>query len=612
MRLKRLGLPAFLLTLILLCSISVHTLYKIRDYGTLINYVGIVRGASQRLVKLELTDQPNDELKDYIDEILTELDMGVGKYSLINLNDEDYRTDLNKLKNIWEAIQMDIVLVREGNGHEKLLSDSEDLFEIANDTVFAVDYYTTTQSNYLLMMLMILSGISLVTWSIIIIFYLRSMITLQRKNNTLSIVAYRDNLTGVNNRLKFVLEARNIIKKTKGQFAFLYIDIEHFKYINDVFGYQFGDKILKKYAVVLANSIDKNETFARNNADSFIILRHYESKEMLKQKQIEIDQILIDYVKKAKNGYQIRLCCGICCYEDVIEKLTIDEYIDRAIFAQDTIKRTSEEHYAFYTEAIRNKLHMDKMIENRMQTALDNQEFLVYLQPKVNIKTGKIACAEALVRWKSEDRLIYPDLFIPIFEKNMHIKEIDKYVYREVCSWIRKRIDEELPCYPVSVNVSKVQFYNSKFVNEYYQIKQEFGIPDRMIEIEFTESVAFERTDLLIKIINDLRNYGFICSMDDFGKAYSSLNLLKDLPIDVLKLDSAFFEDSDNPDKVKLIIKDIIKMVNNLGIKTVAEGVEQVSQVEFLREVGCDLVQGYVYYKPMPINEYEKLIDKNS
>ena len=116
----------------------------------------------------------------------------------------------------------------------------------------------------------------------------------------------------------------------------------------------------------------------------------------------------------------------------------------------------------------------------------------------------------------------------------------------------------------------------------------------------------------LIKIINDLRNYGFICSMDDFGKAYSSLNLLKDLPIDVLKLDSAFFEDSDNPDKVKLIIKDIIKMVNNLGIKTVAEGVEQVSQVEFLREVGCDLVQGYVYYKPMPINEYEKLIDKNS
>ena len=177
---------------------------------------------------------------------------------------------------------------------------------------------------------------------------------------------------------------------------------------------------------------------------------------------------------------------------------------------------------------------MEKMIENRMQTALDNQEFLVYLQPKVNIKTGKIACAEALVRWKSEYRLIYPDLFIPIFEKNMHIKEIDKYVYREVCSWIRKRIDEELPCYPVSVNVSKVQFYNSKFVNEYYQIKQEFGIPDRMIEIEFTESVAFERTDLLIKIINDLRNYGFICSMDDFGKAYSSLNLLKDLPIDVL------------------------------------------------------------------------------
>lgn len=607
MRLKKMTLPAFLLTLIILCTISVHTLYEIRDYSTLINYVGIIRGGTQRLAKLELLGQPNDELIAYLDGILQELDTGVGPYSLSQISDETYLENLSQLKIIWNNIKDDINMIRQGQDNQ-LISDSEKHFVIANNTVFAAEHFSTTQSNYLLTMLVILSGVALVTWTIIIIIHLRSMVSLQRKNHTLSLVAYRDNLTGAYNRQKFIIDANNIIKKTKDKFAFLFIDIDHFKYINDVFGYRFGDEILKEYTRILSKSIKKGECFARNNADSFIVLRQYENKEELKKRQQAVDNELIEYVKRMQNNYPIKLCCGICCYEDVIEELTVDGFLDRAIFAQDTIKKDPQNDYAFYTESIRNKLHIEKMIENSMQSALENEEFIVYIQPKVDIKTNRVVSGEALVRWESKEGMIYPNLFIPIFEKNMHIKELDKYVYRKVCSWIRERLDNDLVCYPISVNVSRTQFYNSEFVNEYYQIKKEYKIPDGMIEIEFTESVAFERTDLLIQIIHDLKRCGFVCAMDDFGKAYSSLNLLKDLPIDVLKLDSVFFEDTDNLEKERTIVKDIITMLKHLDIKTVAEGVEYLDQVDFLREIGCDLVQGYVFYRPMPIDEYEKLI----
>lgn len=612
MTLKKMALPAFLITLILLCGISVHTLYEIRDYGTLINYVGIVRGATQRLCKLELMAQPDDELKEYINDILVELDTGEGEYGLIYIDDEIFRNDLAQLIVIWDDIQDDITAVRQGASTDKLIIDSEIHFEVANNTVFAAEHFSTAQSNSLLAMLVILSGVALLTWSVILIFYLRSMVALQRNNRRLSIVAYRDNLTGANNRQKFVIDTTNILRYIKNNFAFIYIDIEHFKYINDVFGYRFGDEVLKEYSKILAKSLKRGEAFARNNADSFIILRRYENKEELKKCQQKADEQLIEFVKKKQNNYIIKLCCGICCHEDVIEELTVDGYLDRAIFAQDTIKKDPLISYAFYTESIRNKLHLEKKIENSMQSALDNHEFVFYIQPKVNIQTNKIVCGEALVRWQSNEGMIYPDLFIPIFEKNRKIKELDIYIYREVCKWIRKRIDDSLPYFPISVNVSKIQFYNPDFVKDYCQIKEEYNIPDGMIEIEFTESVAFERTDLLITIIKALKQNGFICSMDDFGKAYSSLNLLKDLPIDVLKIDSAFFEDTDNLQRVEIIIKDIVNMVKHLGIETVAEGVEHIEQVEFLKEVGCDLVQGYVFYRPMAVSDFEKLIEEKT
>lgn len=610
MRFSKMILPAFLVTLALLCGISVHTLYEIRDYSTLINYVGIVRGGTQRLIKLELLNQPNDELKEYLDDVLVELDTGEGKYNLILVEDRTYRDNLDKLKMSWNDILEDIQIVRQGGSKEQLISDSEKHFEIANNTVFAAEHFSTDQSNQLLMMLMILSGIALLTWGGIIVFHLRSMVTLQRSNSRLSLVAYRDNLTGANNRQKFVIDASSLIRYSKEGYAFIFVDIEHFKYINDVFGYQFGDQVLKTYSNIISRSLNKGETFARNNADSFIILRKYENKEELERRQKDIDDQLIEYVKTTQDNYTIRLCGGICCHEDVIEELTVDGYLDRAVFAQDTIKKDSQVNYAFYSESIRNKLYLEKKIESNIQTALDNHEFIFYVQPKVDIQTNKIACGEALVRWQSSEGMIYPDLFIPIFEKNRRIKELDTYIYREVCKWIRGRLDNNLPCLPISVNVSKIQFYNPGFINEYCRIKEEFDIPDGMIEIEFTESVAFERTDLLIEIIQELKLHGFSCSMDDFGKAYSSLNLLKDLPIDVLKIDSAFFEETNNPEKVMIIIEDIVNMVKHLGIETVAEGVERDYQVEFLREIGCDLVQGYVFYRPMPVGEFEKLIEE--
>ena len=252
----------------------------------------------------------------------------------------------------------------------------------------------------------------------------------------------------------------------------------------------------------------------------------------------------------------------------------------------------------------------DNTIRERIDTAMDKGEIVVYLQPKVSLANGKIAGAEALVRWRLPDGgMLSPGIFIPIMEKNHVIGKLDKYVFERVCIWIHNRIRAGLPTVPVSVNVSKLQFYNPDFVKEYREIKEQYQVPDGILEIEFTESVAFENQKYMLKVIEDLHNSGFGCSLDDFGSGYSSLGLLKDIQIDVLKLDATFFGGSDNKEKENLIVRSIITMAKELDIKVVAEGIEKQEQVEFLKGTGCDLIQGFVYFKPMPIKEFEKCIN---
>ncbi|MDX5727831.1 putative bifunctional diguanylate cyclase/phosphodiesterase, partial [Clostridioides difficile] len=289
----------------------------------------------------------------------------------------------------------------------------------------------------------------------------------------------------------------------------------------------------------------------------------------------------------------------------------INTIMDRANTARKTIKGGHKNSFAFYDKEMHKKILKEKEIENSMVDALNNGEFIVYFQPKYSLSDYQIIGAEALVRWDNPQKgLIPPIEFIPVFERNGFIVNIDFYVFEEVCKKIREWMDEGQKVVPISVNLSRMHFVNSNFIEEFKLIVDKYKIPTRLIELELTETAVLDNIEGLLDTMNNLKEKGFVISMDDFGTGYSSLNLLKELPVDILKLDRAFFTEKDESNNEKIVISNVIKMAKELKMKVISEGVETISQVEFLKQIGCDMVQGYLFSKPMPVKEFEKIAFK--
>ncbi|MBS7007768.1 putative bifunctional diguanylate cyclase/phosphodiesterase [Anaerostipes sp.] len=606
-------IPVFLILMILASLFSVHSIFNMQGYAKMINYLGIVRGCGQRVAKLEISGQPKDYLIDYIDDILAELSTGKGKYGLSPVHDKEYEQSLSKLTREWKEMKKKIYLVRNGADTNALLSFSEDFFDTANDAVFVAENYSNTHIKSFTRLSITLSCVAIFTWLFIVLIYFRNLFHLQKRNTNLESIAYRDDLTNASNLEKFRLDAEALLASNPlSKYAFFHLDFQNFKYCNDIFGYEFGDRLLKQYAVYLSEDMNDSETFGRISGDKFVVLRKYNFREELLARQKAVDSRMRAFALDSKEHYSITIFGGICCAEDVSSAMEIDSILDRANFAQKTVKGQEERHYAFYTDSIREQMIEEINIQSRFSDAIKDKEFLVYYQPKVNLSQDTFDSAEALVRWRTHSGdLISPAVFIPVLEKNFLISVLDQYVFREVCSFLKERIDAGAPVVPVSVNVSKIQFYNPEFLSIYSGIKEEFKIPDGLLEIEFTESVGFENTEYFLEIISQLHKHGFLCAMDDFGKGYSSLSMLKDMPIDVLKLDSLFFVNSGDSKKDLTVISGIISMVKELNIRTVAEGIEEKHQVDFLRSIGCDTVQGYYFYRPMPSDQFSLLLSEN-
>lgn len=609
----KLGFPFVLILVLIMCFVSADSIKDIGGYGKLINYVGIVRGASQRAIKLETNGEPDDELIGYVSGILDELLCGEGKYGLARTQNTDFNEELEHLESQWEFIQNEIKQVRKGKDKTTLLKYSEVFFQSANKAVFSIEEYSGRRSSSLTVQMVAMAIICLVISVTMIAYYIKRYFELRQKAELLTDQAGRDKLTGTLNAERFEIEAQELLANNKEiNFAVQYIDFENFKYINDVFGYATGDKVLKKYADIMTKSLGKNELFARSVADCFLVLRCYDDKKLLLERQMEVDKSFVKYGILSDN-HDITVACGFCCLEDTIEKLDISGLINRANYARKTIKNKPGEHYAFYDESIRQKMFTEIKISDRMESALEHGEFLVYYQPKVSPKDSSIQAAEALVRWKNPDgSFCYPDEFIPIFEKNHQIIRLDMFVFEDVCRFLRDRYDQGLPVVPVSVNVSKIRFYTPGFVKSYTEVKNRYKIPDGMLEIEFTETVACENREYMVWIVKSLHENGFVCSLDDFGTGYSSLGMLNDLPIDVLKLDAIFFRGSEDMERSWIIVKGILGIINHLNLRTVAEGVETESQALLLKEWGCDLIQGYYYYRPMPEEDFAKTLNEKT
>lgn len=604
------GLISLFFLLFLFGGFTIHTVIQTQTNGRLINYVGIVRGASQRLIKLELSGRPDDELIEYLDGILLELQGGEARYGLPSLKDQAYQRDLAKLELMWSQIRTEISAYRSGSvDSARLLSLSEDFFEQANHTVFSADAYSARQMRFLLTGCLVMVGIMSLTWVFIFWANSQNLLKLEVRNEQLNDLTRRDALTGVYLIGAFKEKAQQLLDSRPEKFALVYTDFSDFKYINDVFGYDYGDLLLAQYGKILQKELREHELCGRVSADNFVLLLHYKDKSEIAARQAAADLEILRFMHTAHDGQLLPTNCGICCVEDVIEALKIDGLLDRANFARKTVKTGDRQNYAYYDESIRSHLWEEKNIENRMLTALENREFTVYYQPKVDLSTGKIGCAEALVRWQSQaGTVIPPDRFIPVFERKYMIDRLDQYVYEEVCRWLHSLLDSGRQALPVSVNVSRLQFYDQNFVDRYVSIRDQYDIPPELLEIEFTESIAFDNSALLLQTVSRLKKAGFSCSIDDFGKGYSSLGLLKNLPIDVLKIDSFFFDEGPDRSRDMALVESIVTLVKKFDIRTVAEGIESMEQVEYLKRIGCDYVQGYVFYRPMPQQDYETLL----
>ncbi len=315
-------------------------------------------------------------------------------------------------------------------------------------------------------------------------------------------------------------------------------------------------------------------------------------------------KLIIKKLEQCRTDQRLIFSAG--CYAISSKKDDINTDISHAGLALNNTSAVND-NVCWFTDTMLEQQVWERRVEDDMQKAIDNHEFVVYLQPKYSTKQEELSAAEALVRWiHPEAGFIPPNKFIPIFEKNGFITKLDDYMLTEVCKLQAKWQEEGKKLFPISVNVSRAHFTYEYLAEHICAIVNEYKIPHSCIELELTESAFFDDKQTLLSTVNKLKRMDFKISMDDFGAGYSSLNSLKELPLDIIKLDAEFFRGVDDINRANLIVGDTINLAKKLGMKIVAEGIETRDQVDFLAQQDCDLIQGYYFAKPLPINEFEE------
>ena len=447
-----------------------------------------------------------------------------------------------------------------------------------------------------------------------VVFVLLQMVSQKRHLREIEKIAFTDDLTGAPTLAKFKLEAQKFIDSNPNKkLLMVKLDIDKFKLVNRILGFSGGDVVIINMCKALkANTPGKYERFARIHDDEFIVLYEYE-------KQEEILEITNWFQKNFNElmgedfQYNVKIISGH--YLMQMENCKdVSEAIEKANIAHRKAKQTGQELCVYDELMIKQEL-LQKQIENRMALALENNEFKVFLQPKYYLSDETIAGAEALVRWQDTESgksVVYPNEFIPLFEENGFILKLDVYMFEKVCGIIKGWIDNGITPIVVSVNFSRRHLENVNLVDMLCKIADKYAIPRHLLEIELTESTIFDNEEILQNVLEKLHNAGFTLSMDDFGSGYSSLGLLKNLPVDVIKIDRRFFVDSKDEKRANIVIANVIKMAKELSIHTVAEGVETLENIELLRSLGCDIVQGYYYAKPMPAEDLTSSLSKSN
>ncbi|MDY4067069.1 EAL domain-containing protein [Bullifex sp.] len=433
----------------------------------------------------------------------------------------------------------------------------------------------------------------------VILHRIKSLITFKENSAIVSQVKY-DKLTGLYSKNFFYRKANELISENPNKkYSIICTNIENFKLYNDIFGLKKGDELLRNIADNIRKHAHKNTICGRYEADRFLLIREREQEKHDRELFFNTQIPLIDN--------NVILKWGI--YEINDKSISIEQSCDRALLAVDSIKGQYNIHFALYDDVMREKMIREKAITDVMEKAIEENQFIVYLQPKYDLNNDTMAGAEALVRWIHPTwGFMSPAEFIPLFEKNGFITSLDLYVWERALQYLQEFKLKGYPMLPISVNVSRADIYQTDIVKKLLDLTKKYDIEPKYLHLEITETAYAEDPGKIIETVEILKAHGFILEMDDFGSGYSSLNMLNDMKLDILKLDTMFIQSEMSKPISRSILRFIINLAHWMGLTVVAEGVETADQVQRLRNISCDYVQGYFFSRPIPKADFEELL----
>lgn len=455
---------------------------------------------------------------------------------------------------------------------------------------------------------------SMKTVSKIISSYLLKMRAYEEASATVERLTGYDDVTGLLKYERFLIEAKRVLRLAdeKEPFVVVYSDISNFKYINENYGYSVGNAILKDFADFLTVDDTVNVCSSRvvsDNIVSLVRLRNVMTEAQCLETVMLLNDKFVEMQRKKSGDRNIMINSGIYRLENNL--VDVATAVANANLARKRSKLSGMPRCVMFNEEMDLEIRHQIEFTKNMKQGLENREFVVYYQPKIESERQKIVGAEALIRWiKPDGSMIFPNQFIPIFEKNGSIIHLDYFVYEEVCRYLRNRLDKNQEVVPISMNVSRIHLENYRTVKFIEELIKKYRIDPELLEFELTENIYVENLTTALHMVEELKALGVKVSIDDFGSGYSSLNVLKQLSFDVLKLDKDFLRDYELKQNDEIVISSIVEMAKRLKVIVLCEGVETEQQVSFLRDIGCDLMQGYYFSKPVDVKTFNSKLEQ--
>ena len=421
-----------------------------------------------------------------------------------------------------------------------------------------------------------------------------------------------DRVTALADYESFISGLQNELNDlSEGIIAIVYEDIKYFKYFNDTYGYKRGDELLSRLAQLSKEQEKRAILGSRVVSDNIvwaIKFGHETAKEIyaaLVDATAECEKILREEFECTR----IRLAVGVFLVDKDNKDVNPETAVSNANLARKKAKESGSRSVVFFKDEMADTLNKELEVISSIDSAIENKEFMAYYQPKIDSNTSEIIGAEALVRWKKDGKFIFPDQFIPAIERSRQIIQVDYYMYNEVFSFIRKRLDAGLKVVPISLNVSRQHMKHLDIIDYVKELLDKYQIPTEYLEFELTETVCMEDTKNAMQFIDSFHEMGIKVSMDDFGSGFSSLNLLSEMPLDIIKLDRCFLHSTVLERKEKIVLSNIIRMTKELEMTSLCEGVETDQQSEFLKEIGCDIQQGYYFARPLCKEDFVAMME---